>query len=74
MTHDSMIVGVKFMAKADDGQFMLRREIYKRIRDEFALNDIEFSRPQIMVHVPPGVTPTEAAAAAAALPARTEAS
>jgi small-conductance mechanosensitive channel len=65
MTHDSMIVGVKFMAKADDGQFTLRREIYKRIRDEFAKNGIEFARPQVVVHVPPGVTPTEAAAVVA---------
>ncbi len=73
MTHDSMIVGVKFMAKADDGQFTLRREIYKRIRDEFAENGIEFARPQIIVHAPPGVTPADAAAGAvAALPARAD--
>jgi hypothetical protein len=26
MTHDSMIVGVKFMAKADDARFILCRE------------------------------------------------
>ncbi len=76
MTHDSMIVGVKFMAKADDGQFTLRREIYKRIRDEFAKNGIEFARPQIMMYAPPEVTPTEAAAGAVvalpALPARAD--
>ena len=66
MTHDSMIVGVKFMARADDGQFVLRREIYKRIRDAFAENGIEFARPQVVVHSSAGASPPETAAAATA--------
>jgi len=61
-----MIVGVKFMARADDGQFILRREIYKRIRDAFAENGIEFAIPRVAVHAPTGATSAGTAAGAAA--------
>jgi hypothetical protein len=50
-------------------QFILRREVDKRIRDEFAKNGIECARPRVMVLAPPGVTPIETAVA---LPARTD--
>jgi len=68
MEENAMIVALKFMAKPGE-QFVLRREVYQRIRDEFEKNGIHFARPQVLVHVPdtkPGGEPAPEALAAAA--------
>ncbi len=46
-----MVIGVKFMARPGDGQFLVRREAYHRIRDAFAANGIEFHDRRVKVQV-----------------------
>lgn len=41
----------KFMAKPGT-QFTIRKEIYNRVRSEFAANDIEFARREVRVAIP----------------------
>lgn len=53
MEETAMIVGVKFMTKPG-AQFLIRREIYQRLRDVFDANGIQFARPQVTVVAPPG--------------------
>ena len=60
-----MVIGVKFMARPGDGQFLVRREAYRRIRDAFAANDIRFHDRTVKVEVvgqPSDEPPTQAAA------------
>jgi small-conductance mechanosensitive channel len=49
MDPTGMVVGVKFMAKPGTEAFLLRREVYQRVRDVFEENGIQFARPQVMV-------------------------
>ena len=68
MEQIGMVVGVKFMAKPGE-QFILRREVYQRVRDAFEKNGIAFARPQVVVQVPNAklsAEESEAIAAAAA--------
>ncbi len=67
MEQIGMVVGVKFMAKPGE-QFILRREVYQRVRDAFEKNGIAFARPQVVVQVPPGakLRPDEEEAVASA--------
>jgi small-conductance mechanosensitive channel len=66
MEQIGMVVGVKFMAKPGE-QFILRREVYQRVRDAFEKNGIAFARPQVVVQVPSGrLTPEDAETVAAA--------
>ncbi len=46
-----MVIGVKFMARPGDGQFLVRREAYHRIRDAFAANGIQFHDRNVKVQV-----------------------
>ena len=46
-----MVIGVKFMARPGDGQFLVRREAYRRIRDAFAANGIRFHDRSVKVEV-----------------------
>jgi small-conductance mechanosensitive channel len=67
-----MVIGVKFTARPGDGQFLVRREAYHRIRDVFAANDIRFHDRSVKVEVvgqPPHdeVLPRPTLAAPAAL-------
>ncbi|MFO1148394.1 MAG: mechanosensitive ion channel family protein [Alsobacter sp.] len=57
MEQIGMVVGVKFMAKPGE-QFILRREVYQRVRDAFEANGIRFARPQVVVQMPSGDTRT----------------
>jgi moderate conductance mechanosensitive channel len=57
MEQIGMVVGVKFMAKPGE-QFILRREVYQRVRDAFEANGIRFARPQVVVQMPSGDTHT----------------
>jgi adenosylmethionine-8-amino-7-oxononanoate aminotransferase len=67
MEQIGMVIGVKFTAKPGE-QFILRREVYQRVRDAFEKNGIKFARPQVVVQVPGGGTtiPPEAEDAVAA--------
>ena len=68
MEQIGMVIGIKFMAKPGE-QFILRREVYQRVRDSFEKNGISFARPQVVVQVPNGrmtAEESEAIAAAAA--------
>ncbi len=46
-----IVVGVKFTAKPME-QWILRREVFARVRDGFAAVDIHFASPQVTVQVP----------------------
>ncbi|WP_460448665.1 mechanosensitive ion channel family protein [Alsobacter sp. SYSU BS001988] len=66
MEQIGMVIGVKFMAKPGE-QFILRREVYQRVRDAFEKNGIAFARPQVVVQVPNAkMSPEESEAIAAA--------
>jgi small-conductance mechanosensitive channel len=62
-----MVIGVKFTARPGDGQFLVRREAYRRIRDAFAANDIRFHDRAVKVEVV-GQAPDEALQRAALAP------
>lgn len=55
-----IVVGLKFMAKPGSEVYMLRREVYHRVRDAFEQNGIRFARPRVIV-----TSAAEGAAAAA---------
>ena len=61
-----MVVGLKFMAKPGSEVYLLRREVYQRVRDAFEQNDIHFARPQVMVASPAGESDLSKTAADAA--------
>jgi small-conductance mechanosensitive channel len=59
MEPTGMVVGLKFMATPGSEVYMLRREIYQRVRDAFDENGIQFARPQVMI-ASPGDAPLSA--------------
>jgi small-conductance mechanosensitive channel len=52
MEPTGMVVGLKFMATPGSEVYMLRREVYQRVRDAFEENGIQFARPQVMIAAP----------------------
>ncbi len=79
MDDSAMIVRVKFKTIPGE-QFVLRREIYKMIQEEFSANNIEFAHRNVTVYMPPGEADSspdkkavEAAAAAAVAAEQAEA-
>ncbi len=65
MEQYGMVVGVKFTARPGE-QWMLRREVFQRVRDAFQEAGIAFARPQVIVQVPGGAQlPPEAIEAVA---------
>jgi small-conductance mechanosensitive channel len=46
-----MVIGVKFMTRPGDGQFMVRREVYHRILEVFDANGIRFSDRHMRVEM-----------------------
>ena len=50
-----MILRVKFKTKPGD-QFVLRREVYRRIQERFRAQGIEFAHRNVTVYLPPEVT------------------
>ena len=48
----AMIMRIKFTTKPGE-QFMIRKEVYKQLREEFKKAGIEFATRQVMVHMPP---------------------
>jgi moderate conductance mechanosensitive channel len=68
----AMIIRCKFMAKPGE-QFIIRRELFQRVQQEFEAAGIHFARRQVSVYVPPtapGEAPDPQAAAAAAAAAQ----
>lgn len=70
MDDSAFIVRVKFMAKPGE-QFTLRREVFRRIQEVFAENDIHFAPRRVIVDTQ-GLSPEAAAAAAASAAAMSE--
>lgn len=54
----NMVLGVKFMAKPGE-QWLIRREVYQRLRDRFRENGIEFASRDVKVRVSQKPTPEE---------------
>jgi moderate conductance mechanosensitive channel len=52
MAELGMVLGVKCTTKPNEGQFVIRREAYHRIRDAFAEHGIPFARQNTKVEVP----------------------
>ena len=76
MEDSAMIFRVKFKTKPGD-QFTIRKDVYSRIRQLFAENDIHFAHKEVTVRVahddderPPDKRDVEAAAAASAIEER----
>jgi small-conductance mechanosensitive channel len=58
MDDSAMILRVKFKTKPGD-QFVLRREVYRRIQERFRAQGIEFAHRNVTVYLPPEVTGAE---------------
>ncbi len=52
MDDSAMIIRIKFTTPPGE-QFVLRREIYRRIQEAFSNNNIEFAHKNVTVHIPP---------------------
>ena len=59
----AFLIRVKFMCKPGE-QFVLRREVFRRVQEAFAANGIMFAPKRVMVDAGPGVSETQATAAA----------
>ena len=55
MDDSAMIIRVKFKTIPGE-QFVLRREIYRMIQEEFSANNIEFAHRNVTIYLPPGET------------------
>ncbi len=66
MDDSAFILRVKFMAKPGE-QFVLRREVFRRIQEAFKEQGIQFAPRRVIVDASPGVSPAAAAAAEEAI-------
>ena len=44
-----MVIGLKIVAKPGSEVYLIRREVFHRVRDAFEQNGIHFARPQVLV-------------------------
>jgi small-conductance mechanosensitive channel len=51
MEEFNMVIGVKFMTRPSGAQWMVRRDAYQRLRDEFAKHGIDFAQRNVKVEV-----------------------
>jgi small-conductance mechanosensitive channel len=58
MDDSAMIVRVKYKTKPGD-QFVIRREVYRRIQESFRKSGIEFAHRNVTVYLPPEATAAE---------------
>jgi small-conductance mechanosensitive channel len=75
MDDSAMIIRAKFMAKPGE-QFVIRRDLFQRVQQEFEAAGIQFACRQVSVYVPsagPGPDAQAVAAAVAAAEQQTEA-
>ncbi len=61
----AFVIRVKFMSKPGE-QFVLRREVFRRVQEAFAENGIHFAPKRVMVDAGPDTSDKEIAAAASA--------
>jgi small-conductance mechanosensitive channel len=59
----AFVIRVKFMCKPGE-QFVLRREVFRRVQEAFAANGIRFAPKRVMVDAGPDVSEKQIAAAA----------
>jgi len=57
MDDSAMILRIKFKTKPGD-QFVVRREVYRRVQERFREEGIEFAHRNVTVYLPPEVTGT----------------
>jgi small-conductance mechanosensitive channel len=62
----AFIIRVKFMCKPGE-QFVLRREVFRRVQEAFAESGIKFAPKRVMVDTQPGSTDSQTVAAALAV-------
>ena len=55
MDDSAMILRIKFKTKPGD-QFVVRREVYRRVQERFRKDGIEFAHRNVTVYLPPEVT------------------
>jgi small-conductance mechanosensitive channel len=55
MDDSAMILRIKFKTKPGD-QFVVRREVYRRVQERFRKEGIEFAHRNVTVYLPPEVT------------------
>lgn len=55
MDDSAMILRIKFKTKPGD-QFVVRREVYRRVQERFRQEGIEFAHRNVTVYLPPEVT------------------
>ena len=60
MEPTGMVIGLKIVAKPGSEVYLIRREVFQRVRDEFEKNGIHFARPQVMVTALAGAAPQAA--------------
>jgi small-conductance mechanosensitive channel len=60
MDDSAMILRVKYKTKPGD-QFVIRREVYRRIQERFTTQGIEFAHRNVTVYLPPDAAGAEAA-------------
>jgi len=71
MEPTGMVIGLKIVAKPGSEVYLIRREVFHRVRDAFEQNGIHFARPQVLVATLGGAaaqvpdSPDQLAAAAA---------
>ena len=71
MEPTGMVIGLKIVAKPGSEVYLIRREVFHRVRDAFEQNGIHFARPQVLVAALGGAvaqspdSPDQLAAAAA---------
>ena len=58
MDDSAMILRIKFNTKPGD-QFVVRREVYRRVQERFRAQGIEFAHRNVTVYLPPEVTGTD---------------
>jgi small-conductance mechanosensitive channel len=51
MEEFNMVIGVKFMTRPSGAQWIVRRDAYQRLRDEFARHGIDFAQRNVKVEV-----------------------
>ena len=49
MEPTGMVIGLKIVAKPGSEVYLIRREVFQRVRDAFEQNGIHFARPQVLV-------------------------
>src|SRR5215207_3236648 len=49
MEPTGMVIGLKIVAKPGSEVYLIRREVFHRVRDAFEQNGIHFARPQVLV-------------------------